>query len=387
MYGEKILDKKDFKILITGAKGFVGKNLYYHLNENGYTNIFRTDIDTSEGELKNFVLNCDLIYNLAGVNRPKDQNEFINNSTYLDNIINILIENNKSTPIMLSSSIQSDLDNPYGRSKKEAENILIDYSEKQNAYCFIYKFPNIFGKWSKPNYNSAVATFCYNISRNLDIVINDKNAKLSLVYIDDVVNELLKIADNFVIKSNDKYSIGKYYYNVDCVYNTTVGYIADKIYSFRNSRTDYFIPNMEPESLDKKLYSTYLSFLDVNNFKYQLDMHNDDRGSFTEILKTINFGQFSVNIIKPGITKGNHYHHSKNEKFLVVSGKVLIRFRKIDSDDIIDYEVSDEKLEVVDIPPGYTHNIKNIGDTDAAVFMWANEMLDKNKQDTYCLNV
>ena len=381
------MDKKDFRILITGANGFVGKNLYYHLIENGYTNIFRADIDTSKVELEDYVINCDLIYNLAGVNRPKDAIEFKNNSTYLENIINILIKNNKKTPIMLSSSIQSDLDNPYGRSKKEAENILIDYSKKQNAYCFIYKFPNIFGKWSKPNYNSAVATFCYNILRNLDIVINDKNAKLSLVYIDDVVDELLKIADNFVIKCNDKYSIGKYYYNVDCVYDTTVGYIADKIYSFRNSRTDYFIPNMEPDSLDKKLYSTYLSFLDANNFKYPLDMHTDDRGSFTEILKTINFGQFSVNIIKPGITKGNHYHHSKNEKFLVVSGKVLIRFRKIDSDDIIDYEVSDEKLEVVDIPPGYTHNIKNIGDREAAVFMWANEILDKNKQDTYYLNV
>lgn len=383
------MDKKDFKILITGANGFLGKNLYYHLVENGYNNILKADIDTTLDDLRNMILSADLIYNLAGVNRPKDIKDFDDNSNYLKNLINILLQNKKQTPIMLSSSIQRDLDNPYGISKKNAEELLIDYSNTTNTLCFIYKFPNIFGKWSKPNYNSAVATFCYNISRDLDIVINDKSANLKLVYIDDVVDELKNIADYFNDdnKHNYKYDFNKKYYNVDCIYETTVGYIADKIYSFRNSRTDYFIPNMEPESLDKKLYSTYLSFLDVNNFKYQLDMHNDDRGSFTEILKTINFGQLSVNIIKPGITKGNHYHHSKNEKFLVVSGEVLIRFRKIDSEEIIDYLVSDKKLEVVDIPPGYTHNIKNIGDRDAAVFMWANEVLDKKNTDTYYLNV
>ena len=382
-------NKLDFKILITGAKGFVGKNLYYHLIENDYKNIFCSDINTTYEELEHMVLDSDLIFNLAGVNRPKNDNEFKTNSSYLEDIINILEKNNKKTPIMLSSSIQSDLDNLYGKSKKEAENILVDYSYRNNIYCFVYKFPNIFGKWSKPNYNSAVATFCYNISRNIDININDENAKLQLVYIDDVVKELEHIADFICndINFNNKFNLEQKIYTVDTVYNTTVGEVANMIYKFKNSRMNFFIPDMTIDSLEKKLYSTYLSFLPENSFKYDLLMHKDDRGSFTEIIKTINNGQFSVNIIKPGIEKGNHYHHTKNEKFLVVAGKVLIQFRKIDEDNIINYEVSDQKLEIVDIPPGYTHNIKNIGDNDAAVFMWANETLNEEYPDTFYLKV
>ena len=385
---------KRINILITGGNGFVGKNLYYFLKENlislNINNIFVANRNTAYSDLKQMVLNSDFIFNFAGINRPKDENEFfLGNVSYLQKIVDILNSDNKKTPIMLSSSIQSLLNNPYGLSKKQAEDLLIQYNKKTTANIYIYRFQNIFGKWSKPNYNSVVATFCYNISRDIPININDENKKINLVYIDDILFEMKNILlyEFFKQNINNKYDNKKYYYDIDISYQTTVLEIANIIKGFKNRRIDFYIPNCNKNSLEKKLYSTYLSFLEDNNFKYELKMNIDDRGYFTEILKTQNYGQFSVNRIKPGIIKGNHYHNSKNEKFLVVSGKAIIQFRKLFDKKIITYEVSEDKLEVIDIPCGYTHSIKNIGDKDVICFMWANEVLDKNNMDTYYLKV
>ena len=387
-------EKLKNKILITGGNGFIGKNLYYYLKENSVNlnidKLFIADVNTTNDELVDMVIKSNFIFNLAGINRPKDDREFVNgNVSYLDNIINILINNDKKTPIMLSSSIQSLIDNPYGRSKKQAEDNLIEYYKKTNANIYIYRFNNVFGKWSRPNYNSVVATFCYNISRNISIIINDKNAEVNLVYIDDILFEMKSILEYEFLNQNinNKFVNNKHYYDIDLCYKTTVGEIAHIIEGFKNTRINFYVPNSSKNTLEKKLYSTYLSFLDENNFKYDLNMNIDNRGYFTEILKTNDCGQFSVNRIKPGIVKGNHYHNSKNEKFLVVSGKAQIQFRKPFDDNIITYEVSEDKLEVVDIPCGYTHSIKNIGGKDVVCFMWANEVLDKNNLDTYHLDV
>jgi len=286
---------------------------------------------------------------------------------------------NNNCPIMISSSIQAELDNPYGQSKKAGEDLLFNYSKETGAKVLVYRFPNVFGKWCRPNYNSVVATFCHNVAHDLPIQVNDPSVVMNLVYIDDVVSELINaLNDNENKRGN--------YCEVPVVHTITLGEIVDLIYSFKNSREERSIPDMS-NPFTKKLYSTYLSYLPKNQFSYELKMNVDHRGSFTEFIKTIERGQVSVNVSKPGITKGNHWHHTKNEKFLVVSGKGVIRFRKIDTDEVIEYFVSGEKLEVVDIPTGYTHNIENLGDTDMVTIMWANEPFDPNKPDTYYLEV
>lgn len=368
------------KILVTGSKGFIGKNLIAELKNRKYTDIYEFDQDTEPSLLDEYCKEANFVFHLAGVNRPKDQLEFMNgNFGFTTILVDTLREYKNTCPVMISSSIQAELDNPYGESKKAGEDLLFDYGLETGAKILVYRFPNVFGKWGRPNYNSAVATFCYNISHELPIHMNTTDVVMNLVYIDDVVNELIHALEG----NENRVDL---FCKVPIVHTILLGEIADLIYSFKKSREDKSVPNMS-DAFTKKLYSTYLSYLPEDQFSYNLKMNVDDRGSFTEFVKTPDRGQVSVNISKPGITKGNHWHHSKNEKFLVVSGKGIIRFRKIDSDEILEYFVSGDKMEVVDIPTGYTHNIENLGETDMVTIMWANEAFDPEKPDTYFLEV
>ncbi|ELC8465865.1 polysaccharide biosynthesis C-terminal domain-containing protein [Clostridium perfringens] len=368
------------KVLVTGAKGFIGKNLVSTLEREDKYEIICIDRENSKEELEKGVLNSDFIVHLAGINRPKDEEEFFKGNTGLtEEIIEILKKNNKNTSILITSSIQADLDNAYGQSKKGAEEALIKYMADTKGSVFIFRLPNVFGKWCRPNYNSAIATFCHNIARGEEVWISDPSKEMTLVYIDDVVRNIKNVIDN-----EENYIPG--YQNVDIEHKATLGEIVDLINSFKESRKSLMIPNMENE-LTKKLYSTYLSYLPENDFSYSLKMNVDNRGSFTEFIKSKDRGQVSVNISKPGITKGNHWHDTKNEKFLVVSGEGVIRFRKVDSEEIIEYKVSGEKLEVVDIPVGYTHSIINTGERDMVTIMWVNEIFNPEKPDTIYLEV
>ena len=380
------------KILVTGAKGFVGKNLVaalQNIKDNkdrthpglNIAEIYSYDIDSSVELLDEACKNADFVVNLAGVNRPQNTDEFMEgNFGFASELLNTLKKYNNTCPVLLSSSIQATLDNPYGQSKKAGENLFFQYGEETGAKVLVYRFPNVFGKWCKPNYNSAVATFCHNIANDLPIQVNDRSHQMTLVYIDDVVNEIINAMCGSETR-DDKFC------KVPVEHKITLGEIVDLIYLFKESRENKQVPDMTDGSFSKKLYSTYLSYLPKDKFSYPLKMNIDDRGSFTEILRTVNSGQFSVNISKPGIIKGQHWHHTKNEKFLVVSGKGVIRFRKIDEDEVIEYFVSGEKLEVVDIPTGYTHNIENLGDTDMVTFMWCNECFNPEKPDTFSLEV
>ena len=368
------------KILITGAKGFIGKNLVAELKNRKYTDIFEYNRDTEPNKLDEYCKEADFVFHLAGVNRPKDQSEFMEgNFGFTSTLLDTLKKYKNTCPVMISSSIQAELDNPYGKSKRAGEHLLFNYSKETGAKVLVYRFPNVFGKWCRPNYNSAVATFCHNIANDLPITVNDPSVVMNLVYIDDVVNELINALDGKENKNG-------VFCEVRVFHTVNLGDITDLIYSFRKSREERSIPDMSNE-FTKKLYSTYLSYLPEGKFSYELKMNVDNRGSFTEFIKTPDRGQVSVNISKPGITKGNHWHHTKNEKFLVVSGKGVIRFRKIDSDEVLEYCVSGDKMEVVDIPTGYTHNIENLGDTDMVTIMWANEQFDPERPDTYYLEV
>ncbi len=368
------------KILVTGAKGFIGKNLIAELRNRKYVDIFEYDRDTDPSLLDEYCKEANFVFHLAGVNRPKDQSEFMEgNFGFTSELLNSLKKHNNACPVMISSSIQAELNNPYGESKKAGEDLLFDYGVETGAKVLVYRFPNVFGKWCRPNYNSAVATFCHNIAHDLPIQVNDPYVVMNLVYIDDVVNELIDALEG----NENKVDL---FCEVPVVHTITLGEIVDLIYSFKKSRENRSVPNMS-DAFTKKLYSTYLSYLPEDKFSYDLKMNVDQRGSFTEFIRTPDRGQVSVNISKPGITKGNHWHHTKNEKFLVVSGKGVIRFRKIDSCEVLEYFVSGDKMEVVDIPTGYTHNIENLGDSDMVTIMWANEPFDPEKPDTYYLEV
>lgn len=368
------------KILVTGAKGFVGKNLIAELKNRKYDEIYECDIDTTEQELEEYTKNCEFVFHLAGVNRPEKEEEFMKgNFGFTSILLDKLKKYNNKAPILITSSIQAKLDNPYGISKKAGEDLIFSYEKETGAKAIVYRLPNVFGKWCRPNYNSAIATFCNNISRGLEIKVNDPKVIMQLVYIDDVVEE-------FILALEGKEHIEDGFGYIPTVHTITLGEIVELIKSFKESRNNLMLPNMKNE-FSKKLYSTYLSYLPENEFCYPLKMNIDNRGSFTEMFKTEERGQISVNISKPGIVKGNHWHNTKNEKFIVVSGKGVIRFRKIDSDEVIEYHVSGDKLEVVDIPVGYTHNIENIGDTDMVTIMWANELFNPEKPDTYYMEV
>ncbi len=362
-------------ILITGSGGFIGKNLIWELRSKGYEDLRLFDLDTDPGLLDAYTKDCDFVFHLAGVNRPEKQEEFMKGNFGFTDILLASLKKNKNTcPILITSSIQAALDNPYGRSKKAGEELLFSHARQTGSTVYVFRLPNVFGKWCRPNYNSAVATFCHNIARDLPIQVNDPGAILSLVYIDDVLDAFLGALQGDVLKEDG-------FCRVSTVYTVKLGRIVELLREFKESRTNLSVPNMA-KGFEKVLYSTYLSYLPENQFSYPLKMNTDNRGSFTEIIRTAERGQFSVNVSKPGITKGNHWHHTKNEKFLVVSGKALIRFRRIGAGEVIDYHMSGEKLEVVDIPPGYTHTIINEGEGDLVTFMWANEQYDPDRPDT-----
>lgn len=380
-------------ILITGAKGFVGKNLTAALQNikdgKDKTNsdiiidsLYLYDIDSSDELLKDACENADFVFNLAGVNRPTNPDEFMQgNFGFANKLLDTLKKYNNSCPIMLSSSIQATLigryDSEYGRSKKAGEDLFFEYGK--SAKVLVYRFPNLFGKWCRPNYNSAVATFCYNTANNLPIQINDRNTELELLYIDDLIAEML-----LALRGKEHYCDDGKFCTVPTTHHVTLGEIADLLEKFKNQPATLIMPEIPESSFAKKLYSTYLSYLPKNKVSFPLKMNVDDRGSFTELLKTENCGQFSINISKPGITKGQHWHNTKWEFFIVVSGKGLIQQRKIDTDEVLNFEVSGDKIEAVHMLPGYTHNIINLSDTENLVtVMWANEQFDPNKPDTF----
>lgn len=385
------------KVLVTGAKGFIGKNLVTALknilDKKDKTRnfeieeVYEFDIDTDIKLLDEYCSKCDFVFHLAGVNRPKDEKEYLEGNFEFTSVLLDTLKKNKNTcPVMISSSTQAELDNPYGISKKKGEELLFEYSNLTGAKVLVYRFPNVFGMGCRPNYNSFVTTMCYNIANDFTITINNRDTLLTLVYVGDIVEELL-----LSLVGCEHYD-GKYAF-VPVTYQRTLGEIADLLYSFKSSRSinssnKLSVPNLS-DLFIKKLYSTYTSYLPKNDFSYDLKMNVDYRGSFTEILRTDCHGQFSVNISEPGITKGNHYHtYSKVEKFIVVSGTGLIRFRKPDSDEIIEYYVSGEKIQVVDIPLGYTHDIINLSKTEKLItFMWCNECFDEKHPDTYFLEV
>ncbi len=376
-------------ILVTGAKGFVGKNLCAALKniaegkDKSYgleTDIvvFEYDVDTDPELLNDYCAKCDFVFHLAGVNRPQVEEEFMQgNFGFTSTMLDTLKKYNNTCPIMISSSIQAALDNPYGLSKKAGEDLMFEYSKETDAKVLVYRLPNIFGKWCRPNYNSAVATFCNNIANDLDITVNDPSVLMTLVYIDDVVDELINALQG---KENREDEFCK----VPVEHKITLGEIVDLIYSFKNQPQTLVMPEIPNNSFAKKLYSTYLSYLPKEKVSFPLKMNIDDRGSFTEILKTENCGQFSVNISKPGITKGQHWHNTKWEFFIVVAGRGLIEERKIGSDEVLRFEVSGEKIEAIHMLPGYTHNIINLSETeDLVTVMWANEQFNPNKPDTF----
>lgn len=392
-------------ILITGAKGFVGKNLAEALKnlrdgkdrtrpDLKIEEIYLYDIDSSKEELETACEKADFVFNLAGVNRPKENSEFMEgNFGFASVLLDTLKKYNNKCPVMLSSSIQATLigryDSDYGRSKKAGEELFFNYSDETGANVLVYRFPNLFGKWCRPNYNSAVATFCYNTANDLPITVNDRNTELELLYIDDLVSEMLDALETHehhcefdgvktVLNDSGRYCAAPITHFV------TLGKIADLLESFKAQPTTLIMPEIPNNSFAKKLYSTYLSYLPKEKVSFPLKMNVDSRGSFTEILKTQNCGQISVNVSKPGITKGQHWHNSKWEFFIVVSGHGLIEERKIGSDEVLRFEVSGEKQEAVHMLPGYTHNIINLSDTENLVtVMWANESFDPNHPDTF----
>lgn len=368
------------KILVTGAGGFIGKNLVSTLRTINEYDVLEYHFSMSLEKLKKFCSECDFVFHLAGVNRPKFNEEFIKgNVNFTEKLVEFMETQKNDSPILFTSSVQVELDNAYGQSKLAAENILRQHEARTSAKALIYRLPNVFGKWCRPNYNSAIATFCYNIAHGLDIQINDPSRNMHLAYIDDVIEEFMNACQGKE-NSDDKFCF------VPLTYHRNLEEIANLIKSFPQCRLNLSIPNQSDEFV-KKLYSTYLSYLPEDNFNYELLMHKDSRGSFSEFIRTIGQGQFSVNIVKPHITKGNHWHHSKHEKFLVIVGEGVIRFRNIHSENIIEYFVSDKKFEVIDIPPGYTHSIENVGEIDMAVIIWANENFDPLVPDTYFMAV
>lgn len=375
-------------ILVTGAKGFVGRNLVSQLRNiregkaKNYAispdlNVFEYDIDSNPIELDAYCKEADFVFNLAGVNRPKDQSEFMKgNFGFATTLLDTLKKYGNTCPVMISSSTQAALDNPYGESKRAGEQLMFDYAKETGAKVLVYRFPNVFGKWCRPNYNSAVATFCHNIAHDLPIQVNDPSVVMNLVYIDDVVDELIAALNGQEYRKGD-------YCEVPVVHTITLGNIVALIKSFKDMPDNLSVPDLG-DAFTKKLYSTYLSYLPKEKFAYPLKMNVDNRGSFTEIIRTSDRGQFSVNISKPGITKGQHWHHTKNEKFVVVKGHGLIQLRKIGSEDVVEFEVSGDRIEAVEMIPGYTHNIINLSETeDLVTFMWCNECFDPDKPDTY----
>lgn len=395
------------KILVTGAKGFVGRNLVSQLHniQSGKARnyaisgeeitVYEYDVDSTSEELDQYCRQADFVFNLAGVNRPKDQSEFMKgNFGFASELLDTLKKYGNACPVMLASSIQATLigrygTSDYGKSKLAGEELFFEYAKETGAKVLVYRFPNLFGKWCRPNYNSAVATFCNNIANDLPILVNDRSTVLELLYIDDLVEEMIAALSGkehhcefdgveTVLKEDGRYCA------VPVTHKVTLGEIVDLLHTFAVQPATLVIPEIPDNSFAKKLYSTYLSYLPKEKVAFPLKMNVDDRGSFTELLRSEKCGQVSINISKPGITKGQHWHHSKWEFFMVVSGHGLIQERKIGTDEVIEFEVSGDRIEAVHMLPGYTHNIINLSETENLVtVMWANELFDSNRPDTY----
>lgn len=398
------------KILVTGAKGFVGKNLCAQLHniregknksygELKISEVFEYDIDSTLDQLDIYCQSCDFVFNLAGVNRPQNQEEFMQgNFGFASTLLDMLKKHHNTCPVMISSSIQATLagrfgTSEYGKSKKAGEELMFEYGQEVGAKVLVYRFPNLFGKWCRPNYNSAIATFCNNIANDLPIQVNDRSVEMELLYIDDLVDEMIGalVGKEYRCEFDGVETVpqtdGKYCC-CPITHKTTLGEIVDMIYAFAEQPTTLNIPEIPANSLAKKLYSTYLSYLPKEKVAFPLKMNIDQRGSFTELVHTLNCGQVSINISKPGITKGQHWHNTKWEFFIVVSGHGLIQQRRINSDEIIEFEVTGENIQCIHMLPGYTHNIINLSDThDLVTVMYCNEIFDPNKPDTFFLPV
>lgn len=364
------------KVLVTGSRGFVGRNLIAHLREDSRFEVLEYSRSNSENELEVLVKQADKIVHLAGVNRPKTENEFKSgNQDLTAKLIHFASQSNKRPHILLSSSTQAELKNPYGESKLGAEQEVLKYHDQTGSRITIYRLPNLFGKWSRPNYNSAIATFCYNVANDLEITVTDPSIELNLAYIDDVV-------DSIVSNLSDNNGGNNTYVAVPVTYKKTLKEIVTLIQSFKNMRESLLLPNYQ-DLFVKKLYTTYLSYLNEDAFSYDLKKHQDDRGWLSELIKSDYMGQMFVSKTKPGITRGNHYHHTKVEKFIVINGEAMIRFRHIEKSEVIQYRVEGNEARVVDIPPGYTHSIENIGTTEMITLFWVNEQFDMKKPDTF----
>lgn len=392
-------------VLVTGAKGFAGKNLVESLKnvqsgkdrtrDISIDEIFEYDVENSFSELDEFCEKADFVFSFAGINRPKEQSEFMaGNRDFITELLSMLKKHGNFCPVMFASSIQASLEgkysgSEYGKSKLAGEEAVFEHGKETGAETFVYRFPNLFGKWSRPDYNSVIATFCSNVAKDLPIKINDPETELELLYIDDLVDEMLNIPKNGANRC--EYREGKVvsaregkYCFVPKTHKATLGRIAELLYCFKNGAENSLMPEIPEGSFEKKLYSTYLSFLPAEKAVFDLKMNCDDRGSFTEFMKTEKCGQFSINVSKPGITKGQHWHHTKWEFFIVVAGHGLIQQRKIGTDEVLNFEVSGEKIRAVHMLPGYTHNIINLSETENLVtVMWANEQFEPNHPDTF----
>lgn len=367
------------KVLITGANGFIGKNLVAHLKERQDIEVFLFTRDDTLPSLTEYINEVDFVFHLAGINRPKNPEEFRKGNTDLTSALcNAVESSGKQIPIIYTSSSQADLDNPYGNSKHAAEEVLQDLSTKLGSKVFLFRLPNVFGKWTRPNYNSVVATFCHNISRDLPIQINDPDACISLVYIDDVIDHFIALMDG---QEKDDHFV-----TVEPEYKISIGELADQLYTFRDSRTT-LITDAVGTGLVRALYSTYLSYLPPESFTYEVPKYGDSRGDFVEMLKTHDSGQFSFFTAHPGITRGGHYHHSKTEKFLVIKGNASFRFCHIVTGEFYELKTNGEKPEIVETVPGWSHDITNVGDDEMIVMLWANEIFDRERPDTYAMPV
>jgi len=364
------------KVLVTGADGFVANNLIVRLGELENFKVIKFSRLTSEDELPTLVADIDAVVHLAGVNRPLALEEFAaGNAGLTEKLCNALVACGRKIPVIFSSSTQAVFENPYGKSKREAENALRQYAEKTGSQVYIYRLPNVFGKWCKPNYNSAVATFCHNIAHGLPIKINDETVSLSLIYVDDLVEEFIR-----VLRETPPVRVEEFYV-VPVEYKATVGELARQIESFRDSRTTLLTERVGA-GLTRALYSTYVSYLKPQSFSYELTRHGDSRGVFVEMLKTRDSGQFSYFTAHPGITRGGHYHHSKTEKFLVIKGKARFGFRHILTNETYELCTSGEQPQIVETIPGWSHDITNVGEDEMLVMLWANEIFDRERPDT-----
>lgn len=363
------------RVLITGANGFVGKNLQLHLAERSNIEVLCFTREHTQADLLRLVAQADLVFHLAGVNRPQDPAEFKQGNADLTHALcDAFQQSGKATPVVYSSSIQAEADNPYGASKRAAEDILLAYAKETDAPIFIYRLANVFGKWARPNYNSAVATFCHNISQGLPIQINDPSAQINLVYIDDVVKSFLQVMDGQLKQTG--------FIDITPQYQISVGDLAEQLQAFKDSR-DSLVTESVGNGLVRALYSTYVSYLRPEQFSYQVPKYGDERGVFSEMLKTKDAGQFSFFTAHPGITRGGHYHHSKTEKFLVIKGQACFRFRHMMTGEFYELHTSDEQPEIVETVTGWTHDITNVGDDEMIVMLWANEIFDRENPDTF----